>query len=200
VLARLSQALTPCLAGSMNTKEPLQIHVARPDTCRGALWAATLRRASPQIHAATGLRAAGSAVSSRCRCAAHHCALHRSGDEAAWCNPADSPRPARYLSGCSLGGNLATPIPSDSCSYRPWAAGSAMSSRCRCAAHHRALHPSGDEAAWWKSTGLDPVTIAQRLWQHTRLNGAPIQMRIDPLLGPSMVQAGTEQSMGPARS
>jgi hypothetical protein len=69
-----------------------------------------------------------------------------------------------------------------------------------CRTHHRALHRSGDEAAWWKSTGLDPVTIAQRLWQHTRLNG-PIQKQIDPLLGPPTVQAaGPEQSMGPARA
>jgi hypothetical protein len=42
-----------------------------------------------------------------------------------------------------------------------------------CRTHHRALHRSGDEAAWWQSTGLDPVTIAQRLWQRTRLNGVP---------------------------
>jgi hypothetical protein len=52
-----------------------------------------------------------------------------------------------------------------------------------CRTHHRALHRSGDEAAWWKSTDLDPVLIAHRLWQHTRLNGAPIEQHIDPLLG-----------------
>jgi hypothetical protein len=59
-----------------------------------------------------------------------------------------------------------------------------------CRTHHRALHRSGDEAAWWKSTDLDPVTIAHRLWQHTRLNGVPIQQHIDPLLGASSVQDG----------
>jgi ERF superfamily len=69
-----------------------------------------------------------------------------------------------------------------------------------CRTHHRALHRGGDEAAWWKSTGLDPVTIAQRLWQHTRLDGARIQKHIDPLLGPPTVQpAESEQSTGPAR-
>jgi hypothetical protein len=52
-----------------------------------------------------------------------------------------------------------------------------------CRTHHRALHRSGDEAAWWKSTDLDPVMIAHRLWQHSRLNGLPIQQHIDPLLG-----------------
>ena len=72
-----------------------------------------------------------------------------------------------------------------------------------CRTHHRALHRHGDEVAWWKSAGIDPVAIAQRLWQHTRLDGAPIQEHIDPLLGPPTVQAakdaGPEPSAGPAR-
>jgi hypothetical protein len=59
-----------------------------------------------------------------------------------------------------------------------------------CRTHHRALHRSGDEAAWWKSTDLDPVMIAQRLWQHTRLTGVPIQQHIDPLLGAPSVRDG----------
>jgi hypothetical protein len=59
-----------------------------------------------------------------------------------------------------------------------------------CRTHHRALHRSGDEAAWWKATDLDPVMIAHRLWQHTRLNGIPLQQHIDPLLGASSVQDG----------
>jgi hypothetical protein len=59
-----------------------------------------------------------------------------------------------------------------------------------CRTHHRALHRGGDEAAWWKSTDLDPVMIAHRLWQHTRLKGIPIQQHIDPLLGASPVQDG----------
>jgi hypothetical protein len=57
-----------------------------------------------------------------------------------------------------------------------------------CRTHHRALHQSGDEAAWWKDSGIDAVTVAHQLWQHTRLNGAPIQKHIDPLLGPPTVQ------------
>jgi hypothetical protein len=69
-----------------------------------------------------------------------------------------------------------------------------------CRTHHRALHRHGDEAAWWTSAGIDAVTIAHRLWQHTRLNGAPIQDHIDPLLGPPTVQgAGPEPSTGPTR-
>jgi hypothetical protein len=52
-----------------------------------------------------------------------------------------------------------------------------------CRTHHRAVHRHGDEVAWWTSAGLDAGAIAHRLWQHTRLNGAPIQEHIDPLLG-----------------
>jgi hypothetical protein len=52
-----------------------------------------------------------------------------------------------------------------------------------CRTHHRAVHRSGDEVAWWKAAGIDPAEVAHRLWQHTRLNGAPIQEYIDPLLG-----------------
>jgi hypothetical protein len=56
-----------------------------------------------------------------------------------------------------------------------------------CRTHHRALHRSGDEAAWWKSTDMDPVMIAQRLWQHTRLNGSSIQEHLDHLSSTSSV-------------
>jgi hypothetical protein len=57
-----------------------------------------------------------------------------------------------------------------------------------CRTHHRALHQSGDEAAWWKASGIDVVTIAHQLWQHTRLNGAPIQQHIAPLPNAPSVQ------------
>jgi hypothetical protein len=70
-----------------------------------------------------------------------------------------------------------------------------------CRTHHRALHRHGDEVAWWTSAGLDAGAIAHRLWQHTRLNGGPIQEHIDPLLGLPSVPAAkggpAEQSTGP---
>jgi ERF superfamily len=40
-----------------------------------------------------------------------------------------------------------------------------------CRIHHRELHRSGDEAAWWQKLNIDPLAVALRLWQHTRLNG-----------------------------
>jgi hypothetical protein len=40
-----------------------------------------------------------------------------------------------------------------------------------CRIHHRELHRQGDEAAWWGKLSIDPVPVALKLWQHTRLNG-----------------------------
>jgi hypothetical protein len=39
-----------------------------------------------------------------------------------------------------------------------------------CRTHHRELHRVGDEAAWWKQAGIDPIKAARRLWESTRLN------------------------------
>jgi ERF superfamily len=43
-----------------------------------------------------------------------------------------------------------------------------------CRIHHRELHRSGDEAAWWQKLNIDPLPVALRLWQHTRLKGAEL--------------------------
>jgi hypothetical protein len=39
-----------------------------------------------------------------------------------------------------------------------------------CRVHHRAAHRAGDECAWWKAAGIDPVKIARNLWKQTRVN------------------------------
>jgi hypothetical protein len=39
-----------------------------------------------------------------------------------------------------------------------------------CRTHHREVHRVGDERAWWKQTGIDPIKIARQLWRQTRLN------------------------------
>jgi hypothetical protein len=33
-----------------------------------------------------------------------------------------------------------------------------------CRGHHRELHRSGDEEAWWKSKDIDPAPAARALW------------------------------------
>jgi hypothetical protein len=42
-----------------------------------------------------------------------------------------------------------------------------------CRSHHRAVHRAGDEQAWWKAAGIDPVKTARQLWRQTRLNDPP---------------------------
>jgi hypothetical protein len=39
-----------------------------------------------------------------------------------------------------------------------------------CRSHHRAVHRAGDEEAWWKAAGIDPVKVARQLWRQTRLD------------------------------
>jgi hypothetical protein len=36
-----------------------------------------------------------------------------------------------------------------------------------CRGHHREVHRSGDEAAWWEKTGIDPIVTARALWLET---------------------------------
>jgi hypothetical protein len=36
-----------------------------------------------------------------------------------------------------------------------------------CRGHHRAVHRSRDERAWWRQAGLDPIKVARRLWKAT---------------------------------
>jgi hypothetical protein len=40
-----------------------------------------------------------------------------------------------------------------------------------CRIHHRELHRSGDEAAWWRSLNIDPLPVALKLWQQSRADG-----------------------------
>jgi hypothetical protein len=37
-----------------------------------------------------------------------------------------------------------------------------------CRIHHRELHRSGDEVAWWQKFNIDPLPVALRLWQHSQ--------------------------------
>lgn len=37
-----------------------------------------------------------------------------------------------------------------------------------CRIHHRLAHRVGNEAAWWKDFGVDPVDTARRLWNESR--------------------------------
>jgi hypothetical protein len=44
-----------------------------------------------------------------------------------------------------------------------------------CRSHHRAVHRAGDEKAWWKRAGIDPIKVARKLWKHTRIDEGRIE-------------------------
>jgi len=44
-----------------------------------------------------------------------------------------------------------------------------------CRSHHRAVHRAGDEKAWWKQAGIDPVKVARKLWKSTRIDEGRIE-------------------------
>jgi ERF superfamily len=39
-----------------------------------------------------------------------------------------------------------------------------------CRIHHRLVHRVGNEAAWWQDAGIDPITVAGKLWKETRVD------------------------------
>jgi hypothetical protein len=55
-----------------------------------------------------------------------------------------------------------------------------------CRVHHRAAHRAGDERAWWKAAGIDPIKIACRLWKETRVN----ESRVPPAASTQTAQSG----------
>jgi ERF superfamily protein len=66
-----------------------------------------------------------------------------------------------------------------------------------CRGHHRELHRQGNEAAWWGKLAIDPVPVALKLWQHTRLNGTAVPTRGGAGLGcPTATQASQDVPAG----
>jgi hypothetical protein len=55
-----------------------------------------------------------------------------------------------------------------------------------CRKHHRDLHDSGNEAAWWHDMGIEPLEIARQLWDESSPNRTepsgdkPIQLNSHP--------------------
>jgi hypothetical protein len=46
-----------------------------------------------------------------------------------------------------------------------------------CRAHHREIHRHGNEKAWWQSIKIEPLPIAQKLWQSGRLSRVDLGWR-----------------------
>ena len=37
-----------------------------------------------------------------------------------------------------------------------------------CAIHHHGIHSTGDERKWWQERKIDPLVVANELWQQSR--------------------------------
>jgi len=62
-----------------------------------------------------------------------------------------------------------------------------------CRSHHRAVHRAGDEQAWWKAAGIDPVKVARQLWRQTRLDH-PQEPHLADLVACPKARDGTAKS------
>jgi hypothetical protein len=62
--------------------------------------------------------------------------------------------------------------------------------------HHRSLHRAGDEPAWWAARNLDPVAVAAKLWERSRLIDGTLVQR--GLAGPSAISEGITPEAGAA--
>jgi hypothetical protein len=63
-----------------------------------------------------------------------------------------------------------------------------------CRIHHRELHRLGDEVAWWGKLSIDPVPVALKLWQHTRVHGTAIPISGGTGLGSAVATLASQQS------
>jgi len=62
-----------------------------------------------------------------------------------------------------------------------------------CRGHHREVHRCGDEAAWWKKTGIDPAVPARALWLETH----PLPKTLDKMVtgdATSVATVGADQN------
>jgi hypothetical protein len=48
-----------------------------------------------------------------------------------------------------------------------------------CRTHHRTVHHVGDERAWWKQVGIDPIKAARGFWRITRMNESLLRSKLE---------------------
>src|SRR5262249_44838878 len=60
-----------------------------------------------------------------------------------------------------------------------------------CRGHHREVHRCGDEAAWWKKTGIDPSAAARILWLKTHPLPSAIRQAGSKLRNEANLDAGS---------
>ena len=64
-----------------------------------------------------------------------------------------------------------------------------------CRGHHREVHRCGNEAAWWKSAGIDPNVTARALWLQTHTFA--IASDILGIEGATSLSIGTPEAVKP---
>jgi hypothetical protein len=63
-----------------------------------------------------------------------------------------------------------------------------------CRGHHREVHRTGDEAAWWKKSGIDPAAVARALWLETHPLPTPSKMEIVGLVSAAAVDVSNDNT------
>ena len=60
-----------------------------------------------------------------------------------------------------------------------------------CRLHHREIHRHGDEAAWWKKAGIEPLSAALTLWRQTH----PLGAKVDRGMGEDATRASPTENL-----
>jgi hypothetical protein len=60
-----------------------------------------------------------------------------------------------------------------------------------CRKHHRDVHHSGNEAAWWHDMGIDPIEVALQLWDETLIAGGLVS---PPMLPSDAAEGSSKQA------
>src|SRR5262249_28421708 len=58
-----------------------------------------------------------------------------------------------------------------------------------CRVHHREVHRVGNEQTWWEAAGIDPLSIAQTLWNRSRVAEGYINPDERPKGAPEVISA-----------
>ena len=66
-----------------------------------------------------------------------------------------------------------------------------------CRTHHREVHRVGNEQAWWQAVGIDPLNVAQTLWNSTRVNEGRISADEGERAPASTVPAAQRAKLAP---
>jgi hypothetical protein len=63
-----------------------------------------------------------------------------------------------------------------------------------CRVHHREMHRSANERAWWKQYAIDPIKVARKLWEETRMKEDRINPSTDRAPGRNGRSDNSEQT------